>query len=400
MPASTVSRIALLCLALMSADALISRVTAADCADPATNLGVARTIEIDATDGPVFGHLTRQPYQKDFLRPKEVVLTFDDGPMPAVTRQILDTLDRFCTKATFFTVGQMAIAYPDMLREVLRRGHTVGTHTWSHPLSLLHLSPSRALDQIESGFAAATLAAGQPVAPFFRFPGLSDSNALVSHLRSRGIATFTVDVVSNDSYIRDPIRLIALTLSRLGKENGGIMLFHDIKAATARALPTILTELKARGFQVVRLVPKQAVQPDPRYVAALQDSSSFRKSPAGKKLLAITDTMPAPTPVPVQNQQPSTTLSTAATRPGAASAATPSAIEPTPLATAHSSAEPDKTAAVQPPDAGLSKKPLRRARALVPRSARRAVLRAAANTHHQNVSWISEYQSRAMSGGQ
>ena len=56
--------------------------------------------------------MTKRTKETSFLEPKEVVLTFDDGPVPWVTTPILDTLDKFCTKATFFSVGEMALAYP------------------------------------------------------------------------------------------------------------------------------------------------------------------------------------------------------------------------------------------------------------------------------------------------
>ena len=102
------------------------------------------------------------------------------------------------------------------------------------------------LERIET-----VLAAEQPIAPFFRFPGLSDSPALMSYLQERGIAAFTVDVVSNDSYIGDVNRLIARTLERVEADKGGIILFHDIKHVTARALPTILSELKARPIYFI-----------------------------------------------------------------------------------------------------------------------------------------------------
>ena len=69
------------------------------------------------------------------------MLTFDDGPMPWITTSILDTLDQHCTKATFFSVGRMAIAYPETTRAIMLRGHTLGTHTWSHPLNIARLAP-------------------------------------------------------------------------------------------------------------------------------------------------------------------------------------------------------------------------------------------------------------------
>lgn len=251
---------------------------AAGLADPAsapvcksaTALGVSRIVEIDTSTGALFGAISKQAKEPRFLEPKEVVLTFDDGPLPLVTRSILDTLDQFCTKATFFEIGQMAIAYPSTVKSVLARGQTVGTYTWSHPLNLNRLSRERATEEIEKGFAAVTLAAGQPVAPFFRFPGLSDSAGLLAHLQERGIATFTVDSVSNDSYIADPQRLLQHTLAEVESQKGGIILFHDIKVATARMLPHFLAELRERGYRVVHLVPKSHVEPLPDYRPELE----------------------------------------------------------------------------------------------------------------------------------
>lgn len=238
--------------------------------DPARALGVSRVVEIDTSGGPIYGAITKFAAEERFLAPKEVVLTFDDGPMPAVTRSVLATLDAFCTKATFFSVGRMAIAYPDLIKEELARGHTVGTHTWSHPLSLSRLTPQAAREEIERGFTAIAMAAGRPIAPFFRFPGLGDSQHLLTYLQSRKVATFTVDVVSNDSFISSSDRLIKTTLERVEQRQGGIVLFHDIKTQTAKALPVVLTELKARGYKVVHIRSKQGFEPDLAYAAALQ----------------------------------------------------------------------------------------------------------------------------------
>ncbi len=233
-------------------------------------LGVARVLEVDTTNGPVLGKLTRLPHEPPFLAPGEVVLTFDDGPMPWITRAILATLERHCTRATFFSVGKMAVAYPSVVREVIERGHTVGTHTWSHPLNLKRLKADAAVAEMERGFAAVATAAGQPIAPFFRFPGLSDSPAMMAHLKNRQVASVTVDVVSNDSFINDPARLMRETLAKVEANRGGILLFHDIKAATAKALPDILRELAVRGFRVVHLVPKRALAPRPELVAQFE----------------------------------------------------------------------------------------------------------------------------------
>jgi peptidoglycan-N-acetylglucosamine deacetylase len=234
---------------------------AQSCDKPDRALGVSRIVEIDTTTGPIFGSMTKREKEPDFLAPDEVVLTFDDGPVPWITKPILDTLDKFCTKATFFSVGEMALAYPDTTRAILARGHTLGTHTWTHPLNLRRIGLTRATAEIERGFSAVALAAGQPIAPFFRFPGLSDSDAMLSHLQTRSIASFTVDVVSNDSFIRSPSRIAQRTLRLTESRKGGILLFHDIKSATAKALPTILAGLKKRGFKVVHLRAKAPMTP-------------------------------------------------------------------------------------------------------------------------------------------
>ena len=178
----------------------------------------------------------------------------------------------------------MAMAYPEMVKEVMGRGHTMGTHTWSHPLNLRGQSLDRAKDQIERGFAAVALAAGdKPIAPFFRFPGLSDSGAMLAYLQGRGIAAFTVDVVSNDSFIGSPQRLVQRTLDQVEKQNGGIVLFHDIKASTAKALPTILTELKKRGYKVVHMRSKSPFAPLPELTAELEAKRAKIAAKEGKK---------------------------------------------------------------------------------------------------------------------
>lgn len=240
------------------------------CPNPENALGVSRIVEIDTKAGPLFGEFTKQETEPRFLGPKEVVLTFDDGPIPRYTGPILEALDKFCTKATFFYVGRMAMAYPDMVKEVMGRGHTLGTHTWSHPMNLRHRGLTVAKDQIERGIAAVELAAGRPIAPFFRFPGLSDSGPMLAYLQGRGIAAFTVDVVSNDSYISSPKRLAQRTLAQIEKQNGGIVLFHDIKASTAKALPEILSELKSRGYTIVHLQTKSRVMPLANLTAQLK----------------------------------------------------------------------------------------------------------------------------------
>jgi peptidoglycan/xylan/chitin deacetylase (PgdA/CDA1 family) len=274
------------------------------CSDKTHGLPVSRVVEIDPAGGPLYGDLSRFAKEESFLQPKEVVLTFDDGPMPWITKSILDTLDTYCTKATFFSVGQMALAYPHMVKDVMARGHTMGTHTWSHPLNLRRLSLEKAKDQIERGFAAVSMAAGKPIAPFFRFPGLSDSDPLLAHLQTRGVASFTVDVVSNDSYIGDAKRLADYTIRQIEQRQGGIVLFHDIKAATAKALPTILAALKAKGYKVVHLRSKTTFEPKPELVAQLQPTLDKAQAKAKELVPFFGTVIPSDSELPVTQLAP------------------------------------------------------------------------------------------------
>ena len=191
----------------------------------------------------------------------EVVLTFDDGPLPGTTDRVLDALRDACTHATFFTVGRMAKAYPDVLRRAAADGNTIATHTWRHPLSLARLSVDAATREIDRGIAAVTAVLGHAPAPFFRFPGLGQTRTLRNRLTARGIAVFSADVVGDDwtGISADAIR--RKVLMRLKLHHGGIVLLHDTKHATARMLPQLLKDMKAAGYRIVHIVPAAAGTP-------------------------------------------------------------------------------------------------------------------------------------------
>jgi peptidoglycan/xylan/chitin deacetylase (PgdA/CDA1 family) len=219
-------------------------------------LGVARVAEVDTTGGGEYGE---QYTPKPLLEKGEVVLTFDDGPHPKFTREILDALAAQCTKATFFYVGRMIKEFPDIARQVQAEGHTIGTHTYNHR-NLGGQSLEGAKSQIEStiNVAEATLPSG--VAPFFRFPYLSDPQRVRDYLSSRNIAVFGIDVDSFDWRVRTPEKVMHNVFTTLDTTGRGIILFHDIHANTAKAIPAVLAELKARGFKVVHMVPKSRIE--------------------------------------------------------------------------------------------------------------------------------------------
>lgn len=187
----------------------------------------------------------------------EVILTFDDGPVPGKTTAILDTLDAHGVKATFLMVGEMAQSYPHLVREVARRGHTIGSHTQNHR-NLASMSFEGAVAEVrrgETSIAAALIPAEQRAAPFFRFPYLASTAALRRHLAARGVVVIDVDIDSKDYFVSTPAQVRERALAKIEKKGSGIVLFHDLHARTAAMLPGFLDELDARGYKVVRLVP-------------------------------------------------------------------------------------------------------------------------------------------------
>lgn len=222
------------------------------CASDPDKLGIERVVEIDTAGGGVYG--SAHPHN-NFLKDKEVVLTFDDGPMRAYTRRVLAALDAHCTRATFFMVGRMAAADPAMVKEVIAAGHTVGTHTYAHknlkPLGLL-----KGRSDFEMGLSAVTKAADQPVAPFFRFPYLSESRQVSEYLKTRDMATFFIDVDSKDFQTRNSSIVFNRIMSQLAVTKKGIILMHDIQPSTAGMIRQLLDALHDKGYKVVHIVPK------------------------------------------------------------------------------------------------------------------------------------------------
>jgi peptidoglycan/xylan/chitin deacetylase (PgdA/CDA1 family) len=230
-------------------------------------IGVTRVVEIDTTGGPGFGFEHFKAY--DFLRDKEVILTFDDGPWPANTPAVLKALADQCTKAMFFPIGKHAGYYPDIMKQVAAAGHTIGSHTWSHK-DLSRLSDDEAKAEIEKGVAAVSIALGnQPVGPFFRFPALRHPPETMKYVGTRNLGVFSTDLDSFDFKARKPDQVISNVMKKLDKHGKGIVLMHDFQHATAEAVPELLKQLKAKGFKVVQVRGKTPVEPLPQYKEAV-----------------------------------------------------------------------------------------------------------------------------------
>jgi peptidoglycan/xylan/chitin deacetylase (PgdA/CDA1 family) len=243
-------------LALLAALALPTDALAGAC--PAGALGTARVLEVDPTAGVFVG---RKSYPDTLpLTDHEVVLTFDDGPAGATTDAVLVALAAECVQATFFVVGEMASARPAQLKKIVAAGHSVGTHSMTHPI-LAKLPQDTAQRQITDAWTTvATILNGpggaKKVPPFFRYPGFAGTPALDQWLANHHVAVFGADLWGSDWAITDPDKLLNTVLTRLDETGGGILLLHDTKHATATMLSRLLATMKLRGFKVVHIVPK------------------------------------------------------------------------------------------------------------------------------------------------
>src|SRR5450830_1281058 len=230
-------------------------------------LGVERVVQIYTTGGPGFGFEHFKAY--DFLRDKEIVLTFDDGPWPGNTPAVLKALADQCTKALFFPIGKHAGWHPEILKQVAAAGHTIGSHTWSHK-DLSKLTEQEGKDEIEKGIAAVSIALGnQPVAPFFRFPALRHPPELLKYAGDRNLGVFSTDMDSFDFKMRKPEQVVASVMKKLEKHGKGIILMHDFQQATAHAAPELLKQLKEGGYKVVQVVGKTPAEPIKEYTDAV-----------------------------------------------------------------------------------------------------------------------------------
>ena len=234
--------------------------------DKPGGMGLARIVEIDTTGGPGFGFQHFKQY--DFLHDKEVVLTFDDGPWPS-TPAVLKALTDECLKATFFEIGEHATWHPEITKQVIDAGMTVGTHTWSHK-DLARNPYAKHLEQaeqeVEMGNSAVHMAAaGGKIAPFFRFPDLQHLPQLLPYLAERNIAIFSTDIDSRDFTMHKPDQVAKSVMSQLEKHGKGIILMHDLHRNTAEALPELIRQLKAGGYKVVHMVPKGELTTLPKY---------------------------------------------------------------------------------------------------------------------------------------
>jgi peptidoglycan-N-acetylglucosamine deacetylase len=194
------------------------------------------------------------------LPPKAIALTFDDGPSALYNDRVLDILDERGIKATFFFVGQYARAHPEQVREVVRRGHNVASHSWSHPTNLRHWAREAQVSEVRRSYAALEAALADAPAeerariePMFRFPGLGEGAFMADWLNQRGIIVVSAEAGTDDWRGYSAESITRITLNAMESNRGGVLILHETRPHMIEALPGVLDGLSARGFTFVQI---------------------------------------------------------------------------------------------------------------------------------------------------
>lgn len=185
-------------------------------------------------------------------RPLQIALTFDDGPSPYYTPQVLDILRRYQVVATFFCIGRAITAHPDLLVEIAEAGHMVANHSWSHP-AMPFLSNSEIRFELER--TSRTIEESIGILPtYFRAPyGLCDRRVFAEATKL-GITTVRWDVRATD-WAEPGVDVISHRIVNRAHP-GGVILLHDgggDRSQTVAALPSIIETLHEQGYQFVTL---------------------------------------------------------------------------------------------------------------------------------------------------
>ncbi|WIG61535.1 MAG: Peptidoglycan N-acetylglucosamine deacetylase [Ktedonobacterales bacterium] len=182
----------------------------------------------------------------------EIALTFDDGPWPGSTTQILNILQQNDVHATFFCIGRQVPWYPTFVQQEIANGNDVGNHTWDHP-NLTKLAPSAIHTEMSRTSAALAQVTGKtPV--LFRAPDGAINYSVVSQAKALGMTPIQWNVDTRD-WSRPGVASVVRT-ALAGARNGAIILMHDgggDRSQTVQALPQIISALRARGYRFVTI---------------------------------------------------------------------------------------------------------------------------------------------------
>ena len=182
----------------------------------------------------------------------EIALTFDDGPNPIYTPQVLAVLQTYKVKATFFDVGYLVKDFPNIVRQEFLQGHSIGNHSWSHP-QLTRLSAAGIASQLANTSDAIQAVTGtRPT--IFRPPYGSFNRIVFAQASHQNLSTIIWNDEARD-WATPGVNVIVYRILNLAR-NGGIILLHDgggFRYQTVAALPVIITTLRQRGYTFVTI---------------------------------------------------------------------------------------------------------------------------------------------------
>lgn len=214
----------------------------AACDAPARELRLPRA-------AAAYGTLQHAPLP---LEPGEVVLSFDDGPRPGSTPEVLKVLAAHCAPAVFFMNGEPLREHPAIARAVRDAGHSIGMHGFRHD-NFSQLPEAAQLADLQAMQQAYREVLGSEAAAY-RFPFLAESAPLRQALQAQRITLMSVDAGAEDWLpAQTPRMLTDKLMSQLRPKGRGILLLHDAQDQTAQALPLILDTLRDAGYRLVRL---------------------------------------------------------------------------------------------------------------------------------------------------
>jgi peptidoglycan/xylan/chitin deacetylase (PgdA/CDA1 family) len=192
------------------------------------------------------------------VRRGEIALTFDDGPDPQVTPRVLELLDRYQAKASFFCIGEKAEAHPELVKEIARRGHGVENHSYHHHSAFAFFGISRLGREVDAAQRALAAITGRSPA-FFRAPAGFRSPMLDPVLASRGLRYVSWTRRGFDAVSGDPERI--LDQLTLGLAAGDVLLMHDRVPVMLSVLPALLEQISVKGLKAVSLASACADEP-------------------------------------------------------------------------------------------------------------------------------------------
>ncbi|MBD2577823.1 polysaccharide deacetylase family protein [Oscillatoria sp. FACHB-1406] len=218
---------------------------------------VTRVSGLDAAQKQIYDYAVPKQFQgqiiKDISVPsgrKVIALTFDDGPWPKSTNEVLSILKKYDIKATFFVVGQNVKSFPELAQKVVKEGHIIANHSWNHPYR--HHTREAAAQQIDRTDDIIYKTTGVKSA-FFRPPGGILKNGLATYAAEKNdvIAMWSAD---SQDYRASSAAQIHNVMRDAGQ--GGVVLMHDgggDRHRTVAALPTIIENLRNQGYEFVTL---------------------------------------------------------------------------------------------------------------------------------------------------